>query len=211
VQDLLADVARWSINIVYAFGYVGIAILSALSSLNLPIPMPLILALAGFLVGQGDFSFVPVVIASTTGAVAAALILYVLGFWFGEARLRRFIGRIERFRIVFESDLDKASSGFERHGGKAILIGHLLPVGGGLISIPAGLKRMPIGWFMLYTVLGCALWNGAFVIFGWVLGARWAVVQEYATIAERITLIALIVGVLWFLWRRWKARSHSGR
>jgi membrane protein DedA with SNARE-associated domain len=210
VQDLLSNIARWSIDVVYSFGYVGVAVLSLLSSLNLPIPIPLVLALAGFLVGQGSLSFVSVVTASTAGAVAAALVLYLLGLWFGETRLRRLIRRAKRFGLVSESDLDKASRGFERHGGKAILISHLLPVGGGLISIPAGLKRMPIRWFTLYTVLGCTLWNGTFVILGWALGAQWDTVQGYASIVERATLIALAGVVLWFLRGRWKARNRPG-
>lgn len=210
MQDLLSNIVRWSIDVVYSFGYVGVAVLSTLSSLNLPIPMPLVLALAGFLVGQGDLSFVLVVTASTAGAVVAALVLYILGLWFGEARLRRLIGRAERFGLVSELDLDKASRGFERHGGKAVLMAHLFPVGG-LISIPAGLKRMHVRWFALYTVLGCALWNGTFVVLGWALGGQWVTVQGYASIVERATLIALAGVILWFLRGRWKARNRSGR
>ncbi|HZB83310.1 MAG TPA: DedA family protein [Rubrobacteraceae bacterium] len=210
MQDLLANIGQWCIEVVYSLGYLGVTVLSALSSLNLPVPMPLILSLAGFLVEQGTFSFVPVVMASATGAMIAALVLYIAGFWFDEARLRRVIRRFEQFGLIFESDYDKVSREFERHRGIAILICHLLPIGGGLISIPAGLKRMPIRWFMLYTFIGCAIWNGAFVVFGWMLGTQWAAVQEYATIVERTTLVALIAVVLWFLWRRWKPRSSSG-
>lgn len=202
MYDLLANIGQWCIEFVYSFGYLGLAELSALSSLNLPIPMPLILSLAGFLVEQGTFSFVLVVTASSAGAVIAALILYIVGYWFGEERLRRVIRQVERFGFVSESDFDKVSSKFDRHRGKAILICHLLPVGGGIVSIPAGIKGMPIFRFIIYTVPGCAVWNGAFVVFGWVLGRQWAAIQGYTSIINGISLIILTGVVLWFLLHR---------
>ena len=206
MQDLLANIGQWCIEVVYSFGYLGVTVLSALSSLNLPVPMPLILSLAGFLVEQGTFSFVPVVMASATGAVIAALVLYIAGFWFDEARLRRVIRRFEQFGLIFESDYDKVSREFERHRGIAILICHLLPIGGGLISIPAGLKRMPIyGRFMAYTVLGSVLWNGGHIGLGWALGAQWELVEQYGRIVELAVLAAIVGGIFWFLWHRWKA------
>ena len=211
MHELLSNIARWSIEVVYSFGYPGVFLLALLSSLNLPIPEPLVLALAGFLVGQGRFSFVAVVVASAAGAVAAALILYVLGLWFGERRLRRLVKRIERFTLISESDLDKAAKVFERYGKEAILIGHVLPVGGSLISVPAGLKRMSVLPFMLYTALGSVLWNGAFLVLGWWLGTRWFAVQEYASTIERVTLVAIACGMVWFLWRRWRARGRLSR
>jgi membrane protein DedA with SNARE-associated domain len=112
-------------------------------------------------------------VVSTVAAVTASLVLYFLGVCIGEEGLRRLIRPIERFKILYRSDLDKVSKVFERHGGKAILIGHLVPSIGALISIPVGIKRMAVlGRFMTYTVLGCALWNGVFIL-GWILGAQW--------------------------------------
>jgi membrane protein DedA with SNARE-associated domain len=106
------------------------------------------------------------------------------------------------------SDLVRASEVFERHGGKAILIGHLVPAVGAFISIPAGLTRMPLlGRFMIYTVLGSTLWNGIFIILGWVLGAQWAVVEQYASIIEYVVLVAMVGGISWLLWRR--LRTHG--
>src|SRR5215212_174026 len=149
MSDLLASIAQWIIDIVYYFGYIGVAVLVALGNLHLPIPTQLVLPFAGFLVWQGRFSFVLALVAATVGAVFASLVLYFLGHWIGEESLHRFVGRLERFRLVYRSDLDKASKVFGRHGGKAIVIGHLVPGVGALISIPAGIKRMPVlGEFM---------------------------------------------------------------
>ena len=198
MTDLLADLAQWAIDIVYAFGYVGVAVLIGLVNLHLlPIPSQLILGLAGFLIGQGRFSFVLVLVASTLGAMAASLVLYALGLWIGEESLRKFFGRIERFKLVFVADLERASEVFEHHGGKAILIGHIFPGIGALISIPAGITRMPIlGRFMAYTVCGCILWNGAFILLGLALGSNWPVRKHYTSVLEYAALAAIVGGVL---------------
>jgi membrane protein DedA with SNARE-associated domain len=207
MSDLLAYIARWAVEVVYSFGYLGVGFLVVLSTLHLPVPSQLVLALAGFLVDEGRFAFVPVLAASTAGGLAASLLLYLPGLWVGEEPIRRFVRRFGRFIFVRESDLDKASDIFERHGGKAILIGHLVPGVGGFISIPAGIKRMPIyGRYLLYTILGCTLWNVTFIVLGWVLGAQWRLVKQYAPYVEYPMLAVAFAVILWFLWRRWKAR-----
>jgi membrane protein DedA with SNARE-associated domain len=209
MSGLIAELAQWAVNVVYTFGYLGVFVLIALVNLHLlPIPTQLILALAGFLIGQGQFSFVLVLASSTTGAVVASLVLYFLGFCINEESLHQFVKRFERFRLIFVSDLVRASEVFERHGGKAILIGHRVPAVGAFISIPAGLTRMPLlGRFMIYTVLGSTLWNGIFIILGWVLGAQWAIVEQYASIIEYVALVAMVGGISWLLWRR--LRTHG--
>ena len=206
MSDLLAHLAQWAADVVYYFGYPGVAVLMVLSNLHLPIPSQLVLPFAGFLIGEGHFSFFPMLAAATTGALAASLVLYFPGRLLGEERLRRFVGRFGRFVLVDESDLDKAGLLFERHGGKAVLIGHLIPGVGAFVSIPAGLKRMPFwGLFFAYTVLGSVLWNVAFIALGWGLGSRWKLVKQYAPIVEYAVLAVVVGGILWFMWRRWKA------
>ena len=204
--SLLAELARWVVDVVHSFGYVGVFVVVFLGSLYLPVPTELTLPLFGFLVVQGRLSFFPVVLTATAARVGAALVFYALGRRIGEARLRRSIERVERTKLLFGSDLDRASGAFERHGGKAILIGHLIPGVGALISVPAGLKRMPIRWrFLGYTVLGGTSWTGALVGLGWALGRRWRIVELYASFTGLVVLAAIASGVLWFLWRRWKA------
>jgi len=140
--------------------------------------------------------------------VAVSFVFYYVGAWIGEENLRRFVGRFGRFVLVGEKDLDKASAVFDRHGGKAILIGHLVPGVGAFISIPAGLRHVSIfGWFMFYTVLGSILWNAGFVVLGWVLGENWQVVKKYVSIIEYAALAIFVAVVIWFVWRRWKARG----
>lgn len=202
--DMFADLARWTGDVVYSFGYLGVAALIALQNLFPPIPSALILPLAGFLVGQGRFSFFPVLLAATTGSVGSALVFYTLGRRIGEGRLRKLVGRFGRFALVEESDLDRALGWFERYGGKAVLFGRLVPGVGTFVSVPAGLARMPMLRFVTCTALGTALWNGTFIGLGWALGDRWQLAQRYLHTFEYGLLAAGVAGVLWLLWRRWR-------
>lgn len=200
IGGLLAELVRWVFDVVHSFGYVGIFVLILAGSLFLPVPTELTLPLLGFLVGHGRLSFVPVLLTATVARVSAAMIFYILGLRIREARLRRLI---KRSKLIFVSDLEAASSVFERHGGKAILVGHLIPGVGALVSVPAGLKRMPLRWrFLAYTILGCTLWNGTLIGLGWALGSRWRIVEVFASFVGLGFLTIAVVAALWFIRRR---------
>ena len=166
MNQLFGDVAQWVTEVVYFFNYPGIFVLMLLSNLYLPIPSQLVLPLSGFLVGQGRFSFPLVILASTAGSLVGTLVLYAPGRRLGEEPVRRFFKRYGRFVFLDESSLEKASGWFERHGEKAVLMGRLVPGAGALVSVPAGLKQMPIWRFAAYTAVGSAAWNAAFIVLG---------------------------------------------
>src|SRR5215213_4784970 len=205
---VLTDLVRWVIEVVHSLGYVGVFVLTLSGSLYLPIPTELTLPLFGFLIGNGRLTYVPVLLSATAARVSASLILYAVGFRLREARLRRVIKRFERYKLLFVSDFERASTVFERHGGKAILVGHLIPGVGALVSIPAGLKRMPLRWrFLGYTILGCTIWNGSLIGLGWALGGRWRIVEVFTSFVGFAVLMILIAATLWFFWRRRKAHE----
>ena len=187
------------------------AVLVALGNIRLvPIPAELTLPLAGLLVGEGQLTFVLVLLWTTVASVIVSVILYLLGFWVGEESLRRFIKKFGRFVFVYESDLDKTCEMFRRHGGIACLVGRLIPGVTVLISIPAGIERMPIyGRFMIFTILATIAFNGAFVGVGWALGNHWDIVVQYAAIVNYVTIAAIAGGILWFVGSRWKASKQA--
>jgi membrane protein DedA with SNARE-associated domain len=204
---VLTDLVRWVIDVVNSLGYVGVFVLILAGSLYLPVPTELTLPLFGFLMGNGRLTFVPVLFSATAARLSASLILYAVGFRLGEARLRRVIKHFERYKLLFVSDFERASRVFEQHGGKAILVGHLIPGVGALVSVPAGLKRMPLRWrFLGYTALGCTIWNGSLIGLGWGLGGRWRIVEVFTSFVGIAVLTVLIGAILWFFWRRRKAR-----
>ncbi len=206
MMHLLEGLAAWVTEVVYRLGYIGVALLTALENLFPPIPSELVLPLAGFLVGQGRFGFFQVMLASTLGSVSSALMLYGLGALLGEDRVYRFIRRFGRYAFVRESDLDRAHHWFTNHGGKAVFIGRLVPGIRSIISIPAGLVRMRLLPFILYTTAGSLAWNGFLVGAGWALGSQWTAIVPFVKYFEYGTLVALVVLAAWFARRRWAAR-----
>jgi membrane protein DedA with SNARE-associated domain len=205
---VLTDLVRWVIEVVHSLEYVGVFVLILAGSLYLPVPTELTLPLFGFLIGNGRLSFVPVLLAATAARVCAALVLYSVGYRLKEARLRRVIEPFERSKLLFVSDFETASAVFERHGGKAILLGHLIPGVGALVSVPAGLKRMPVrGRFLGYTILGCSIWNASLIGLGWALGGRWRIVEVFTSFVGVAVLIVLISATVWFFWRRRKVHK----
>jgi len=201
----------WLTTIIFSLGYLGLAVLVALGNIRLvPIPAELTLPLAGLLVGEGQLTFVLVLLWTTVASVIVSVILYLLGFWVGEESLRRFIRKFGRFVFVYESDLDKTCEMFRRHGGIACLVGRLIPGVTVLISIPAGIERMPIyGRFMIFTILATIAFNGAFVGVGWALCNHWDIVVQYAAIVNYVTIAAIAGGILWFVGSRWKASKQA--
>lgn len=203
----LADFAGWVAGIVQSAGYVGVGGLVAAENLFPPIPSELILPLAGFLSGQGRLALPWVIVAATLGSVLGALILYGLGRWLGEDRFRGLV-RDHGGWLFDEGDFDRARDRFNRHGNAAVLVGRLIPGIRSFISIPAGIERMPLAPFVLYTALGSALWDGALVLLGWWLGSRWELVERYGQYVEYGALVLLVVGVIWYVKGRW-ARKNS--
>lgn len=200
--DLLGDTLSWVTYVIETLGYVGVAVVLALESVFPPIPSEAVLPLTGFLVSQGRMSFVGALIASTIGAVAGALILYWMGYVLGEDRIRALIKRYGRWMLLTEEDLDRSQAWFDRHGRIAVLIGRLAPLVRSLVSIPAGVTRMPLLTFTLYTTIGSALWNAVLIGAGWGLGASWQHVQQYQQYFGYAVLAAIVLAIGWFVWRR---------
>jgi membrane protein DedA with SNARE-associated domain len=207
MHELFAALTSWLTGVVQSGNYAGLAGLLVLENLFPPIPSELILPVAGFLVGQGKFAFGWVVVAATLGSVAGALILYGLGYKLGEERLRAFARDHGRWLALSEAEVEHAKGWFDRHGGKAVLLGRLVPTVRSIISIPAGVSRMPLGAFILYTTLGSGIWNAALVAAGWLLGNQWERLQPYLQVLEWGVLLALGSAAAWFLWQRKGQRS----
>jgi membrane protein DedA with SNARE-associated domain len=206
VPGLFGGIANWALDLMESLGYVGVAAITALESTVVPIPSEVVLPLAGFLAGQGRFSLPAVILAATVGSVVGALVMYALGAWLGERRLRALVDRYGRYVMVGGADVDRADDWFDRHGAAAVLIGRLIPVVRSAISIPAGLRRMSILTFVVYTTIGSAVWNGALIGLGWLLGDRWQQVQPYVSYVEYGVIALVLVVIGRFIWSRRQKR-----
>lgn len=203
----LDDLTGWAIEIIEALGYLGIGVLMLLANLLPPLPVELVLPLTGFVVSQGRMELLGVLLATTAGSVAGALVLYAPGYWLGEQRLRRLIRRFGRFSPVKESAFDGACRWFESHGGRAVVLGRVSPGLRSLIPIPAGIIRMPLRRFAAYVLFGNGLYNSLLVGFGWVVGDQWTLVVRYASFLKYGLLFIMVLVAFRFLRKRWRLRG----
>lgn len=203
--------AGFVVTVIERLGYVGLLLLVALENVFPPIPSEIILPLAGFNVSRGEFSFLLVLLFATAGSVLGALTLYGIGAWFGEARLRALVRRHGNKVFIREADIDKAEAWFDRYGWLAVFLCRMVPIVRSLISIPAGLERMPLPRFVGLTAAGAAVWNGALVGAGWALGTQWNRVEAWVGRLQFLVIVAGAVLVLAFLWSRVTARLRGSR
>jgi membrane protein DedA with SNARE-associated domain len=203
--DELTGLAGVAADVMEALGEVGVGILVAAENLFPPIPSEVVLPLAGFLASQGRLSLLLTIVAATLGSVLGALALYELGARVGSARLHRWVDRLP---LLEEADLTKAEDWFRRHGEASVLLGRCIPVVRSLISIPAGVERMPRWKFVLLTALGSGAWNSAFVLGGYALGAQFEQVGQYSSYLNYAIYAAILVLVALGL-RRGLARRRT--
>ncbi len=197
--DALTDLAR---DAVTSAGYPGLFAAMLAENLFPPIPSELVLPLAGFESFEGNMVFVWAVLAATAGSLVGALILYAIGLYGGRPVVFRY-GRILR---VGPADLDRAEVWFDRWGNWVVLGARVVPIARSLVSIPAGMTRMPLGRFIALTALGSLVWNAILIGAGYQLGANWEEVtdlaERYSTVMKVVAVGAVILAVVWIVRRR---------
>ncbi|KAB1911579.1 DedA family protein [Micromonospora sp. AMSO31t] len=181
-------------DLVERLGAPGAGLAVALENLFPPIPSEVILPLAGFTASQGRMNLFAAIVWTTIGSVVGAVALYAVGVALGRERVRAIAARLPLVKL---SDLDRTEAWFARHGVKTVFFGRMIPIFRSLISIPAGVERMPFGTFLLYTTLGSLVWNTVFVLAGYVLGENWRAVEPYVGTFQNVVIVvcALVVGL----------------
>ncbi|WP_426955625.1 DedA family protein [Muricoccus radiodurans] len=185
------------VTIVRETGYFGILLLMLAENVFPPIPSELIMPMAGFSAARGDLQIVLVILAGTAGSVLGALFWYGIGRWVGHERLKRWSGRHGRWLTISPEDVDRASDWFGRHGAKAVLIGRIIPAVRTLISVPAGLTRMPLVPFLLFSVLGTTVWTALLAGAGYLLQEQYEVVSRYVNPVSNLIVIGIGVYYLY--------------
>lgn len=182
-----------------AWGSFGVAALMLLENIFPPIPSELIMPFAGYLAASGKLGFVSVIVAGTIGSVAGAWLWYWVGARTSEERLRVFIVKYGTWLTISETDLDRSLAWFKRHGGAVVFFGRMIPGVRTLISVPAGLTRMPLVPFFLYTTLGSFIWTTALTTTGYLLQARFKDVEVWLNPVTNILLIGIVALYVWRL------------
>ncbi|GHF64168.1 DedA family protein [Streptomyces griseus] len=196
-------IAGWATGLVDTMGGPGAGLAIALENLFPPLPSEVILPLTGFAAGQGVISLYSALFWTTLGSVVGAVALYQIGALFGRDRM---YALWERMPLVKVSDLKKTEAWFVKHGMKAIFFGRMIPIFRSLISVPAGIERMPLPTFVLLTALGSFLWNFILVMAGYLLGDQWDLVERYVGVLSKAVLVLVVAALAVAIVRRVRAR-----
>jgi membrane protein DedA with SNARE-associated domain len=202
---VLDSVATWVRELVSSLGYSGLFLLIVLESTMVPIPSLLVMPFAGFLAHQGQFSL-PLILALNS---VAALVGSSLSYWLGAAGGKPLLLRYGKYVFVRPDDLAKTEEFFAKHGAWTIFIARFVPVIRHIISIPAGLARMPLPQFWLQTFLGASLWGGGLMVVGYVLGSQWESVARQAKKVDLLIAVAIVVVVVAVAVRFWLRRRRQ--
>jgi membrane protein DedA with SNARE-associated domain len=198
--------AGWASDLMASLGAPGAGIIVALENVFPPIPSEVILPLAGFAAGRGEFSVFAAIAWTTGGSVVGAIALYLVGMLAPEHRVRQALSKIP---MVHLEDVRRAEGWFDRHGRWAVFLGRMVPGIRSLVSLPAGARHMPWWEFGLLTLLGSLIWNSVFIYGGYALGSRWYLVERYSGVFQIVVGVLLGALVLYMLFRRYRRHRRK--
>jgi membrane protein DedA with SNARE-associated domain len=196
----------WVQSIVHAGGYPVVFALIMLESTLVPIPSELVLPFAGYMAWKGEFSLPVILVINSVGAIVGSGICY----WIGVVGGKPFLVKYGKYFLVRRHEIERTEAFFARHGKKTILIGRFLPVIRHVISVPAGIARMPLPGFFLQTFLGATIWGGVLILLGYYVGANWEVLSSSLKRVDHvigaILVLALVALGIRFVVRRRRER-----
>ncbi|MGK5630604.1 DedA family protein [Streptomyces sp. URMC 123] len=205
-QEPAGGIAGWAAGLVDTLGGPGAGLAIALENLFPPLPSEVILPLTGFAAGQGVLSLVSALFWTTLGSVVGAVVLYWIGMLFGRERMHAIWAKLP---LVKASDLARTEQWFARHGTKAVFLGRMVPIFRSLVSVPAGVERMPLPVFIMLTTLGSLIWNSVLVLAGYWLGDQWEVVETYVGIVSKVVLALVVLALAVYVAIRLRGRDRA--
>lgn len=205
-SQLLQNLAQFSLGLVSSFGYRGIVLVSFLENVFTPIPSEAVMPFAGFLVTQGRFNLILVVIVATLGSVLGSLAFYYLGYFLGGKKVRDVILRWGKYFFIHEKDIDEAEKWLEKYGPAAVLICRVIPQVRSFISIPAGFVKMPLLKFISLTILGTMIWLSFLTGLGVFFGENYTRFLPYFQKVDLVFGLILLLVAFYLIFR--KIRSY---
>jgi membrane protein DedA with SNARE-associated domain len=188
------------LDLVDRLGPVGVGLAILAETVIPPIPSEAVLGLAGVLINEGEMALVPVILFATLGSLLGAIFFYYAGRALGPRRSHAFLDRLP---LVETEDVDRTFAWFERHGRSAVFFGRMVPIVRSFISVPAGVVRMPVGQFLLFTAAGSLIWNSLLIGLGVVAGDF---VRDNLQYLDYALVVAVVVAVAWFVYKKLSGR-----
>ena len=207
IERIIGYLAGFIIAVISAGGYLGVVLLMAIESACIPLPSEIVMPFAGYLVSTGQFNLIAAATAGAIGCNLGSTIAYYVAVYGG----RPVIERWGRYVLIRTSDLDRAERLFDRYGSAMVFVGRLLPVIRTFIAFPAGLARMRMLPFQIYTFVGSWIWCFALAYVGFILGDRWNSDPQFRRIyhaLDIVVVVAILAGLCRFLWSHWPRRKE---
>jgi membrane protein DedA with SNARE-associated domain len=208
LDHLISTLVSWIVEVISAGGYFGIVVLMTIESACIPLPSEVIMPFAGYLVSLGQFSLVGAATAGALGCNIGSTLAYMVAAKGG----RKVFERWGSYVLIGSAELDRADRFFARYGAITVFVGRLLPVVRTFIAFPAGLARMPMLKFQIYSFLGAWPWCFALAYVGFVLGGRWdsdPTMRRVFHESDTVIAALLLAGLAWFVWSRWRDRRRA--
>lgn len=206
--EILKPVIDFVISFISTLGYPGIFLLSVLESALIPIPSEIIMPFSGFLVSNGTFDPVGVVLAGTFGNLVGSILTYFLGIKVGRA----FILKYGKYILFKKSHLEFTEELFQKYGDKISFFCRLLPAIRTYISLPCGIGKTNFVKFSIYTFVGSLIWNAMLTYVGIMLGHNWKNIDKYAIYLDVVSACVISVFVIWFIIKiRKRSRTNQKR
>jgi membrane protein DedA with SNARE-associated domain len=193
-HEVIGALSNLAISIIAQLGYAGVLVGMTLESVGVPLPSEVIMPFAGYVVWTGGMTLIGVSLAGTAGCLVGSLIAYYISLWGG----RPLLDRYGKYILIRKRELDLAQKWFEKYGDRVVFVSRLLPVARTFISYPAGIARMDVKKFSLYTVLGSFPFCFALASVGVILGPHWADIERSFVYLD-VLVIAGTVGLAAYL------------
>lgn len=208
MPSLFLGLTEWIVSVVETIGYPGIFALMVVEGILTPLPSEFIMPFAGYLASRGTLNLGVVIAVGTAGAALGNVVAYHIGARVG----RPLITRYGRFVGLGEDDLAWAESWFTRFGSLGVLLGHAVPGVRSIISFPAGIGRMDLRRFVLFSTVGAAIWNTVLVVSGFYLVERWTFIAETTDNVD-LYIVGAVLGILvaYIAWRHTRHRTAVAR
>jgi len=207
IEKIFAALAGAIMGVIQALGYGGVALLMAIESACIPLPTEVIMPFDGYLVSRGVMNLWLVSLAGAIGCVVGSVGAYYVGAFGG----RPLVERYGKYILVSHHDLELADRFFLRWGQLAVFIARLLPVVRTFIAFPAGVARMPMAPFLVYTFVGSFIWSLGLAYVGVVLGDNWESLKVYFHRFDAVIALLLVAGAAWWVWRHLRSTREAAR
>ncbi len=197
--QLISSVTNIIISIISSTGYLGVFGLMTAESALIPIPSEVTMPFAGYLASIGRFNIFFVIIVGASANLFGSILAYWLGFWGGEAVVRKLIKDYGKYLLMSESEYDKSELWFRKYGQRITFFSRVLPIVRTFISLPAGVSRMNFWKFAFFTFFGSLIWSGLLAYVGFILGKNWNAIHGYYQKFEFVIIGAIIIAVVYYI------------